>query len=166
VDRSLCVDAHADVRFDDAIEVLARDPQRLLQAATDRSSDHAGTVARDLALDVGPFELARDVDIEVGEVRHVGALRSVVPLRWHARRGRAFFPTVDGRLEISARSLDPPRVLVRLTGRYDPPFGVVGDVLDRGLAPAVAASVVRRFVGEVADRLEHLIATSELTSDV
>lgn len=166
MDQNLYAYTYADVAFDDAIEVLATDPRRLFQDATDQSSDHVETVVRDLAIDVAGFQLAREITIDLGEVEPVEALRSVVPVRWHASRGRSFFPTVDARLEIAALSLHPPRVQVTLVGSYDPPFGPAGDAIDRAVAHRIAESVVHRFITEVAARLEVVVRESDLTSHI
>jgi hypothetical protein len=164
VDRPLHAYTYADVAYDDAIEVLARDPDAILQRATDRSAAHGEELYANLAVDVGGFELGRDVVIELDEFQPVEVLRCVLPLRWRAARGHLLFPTVDGQLEIAAISFDPPRVQVTLTGAYDPPFGRAGELLDRVGPQRIAEAVVHRFVREVASRLEAVVEGTDLTS--
>jgi hypothetical protein len=157
---------YADVAYDDAIELLARDPRSLLQDATDLSAAHGEEVVGNLAVDLAGFELGRDVVIELEPFRPVEVLRGVLPLHWRAARGHVLFPTMDGQLEIAALSLQPPRVQVTLTGAYEPPFGVAGDLLDRAGPHRVAEAVVHRFVREVAARLESVVGTTPLTSGI
>jgi hypothetical protein len=164
--RTLYAYDYADVAYDDAIEVLARDPEALLQDATDLSAAHGEEVVGNLAIDLGGFELGRDVVIELEPFRPVEVLRGVLPLHWRAARGHLLFPTMEGQLEICALSLSPPRVQVTLTGTYEPPFGVAGEVLDRAGPHRVAEAVVHRFVREVAARLETIVGTSPLTSQI
>jgi hypothetical protein len=166
VSRPLYAYTYADVAYDDALEVLARDPGRLLQTATDVSAAHGDEVVSSLALGVGGFEIGRDVVVELEAFRPVEVLRGIVPLRWRAARGHLLYPTVDGQLEVAALSLHPPRVQVTLSGSYDPPFGVGGDVLDRTALHRVAEAVAHRFVREVAERLEAAIADGPLTSRI
>jgi hypothetical protein len=166
VTRPLYAYTYADVAYDDAIEVLARDPDALLQDATDSSAAHGEEVVSSLAVDLGGFELGRDVVIELEPFQPVEVLRGVLPLRWRAARGHLLFPTVDGQLEIAALSLHPPRVQVTLTGSYDPPFGAAGSLLDRAGPHRVAEAVVHRFVREVAARLEAVVGTAPLTSHI
>ncbi|MEX0835886.1 MAG: hypothetical protein WD010_07330 [Nitriliruptor sp.] len=166
MERPLYAYDYADVPYDDAIELLATDPERLLQDATDRSAAHAEEVVGNLAVDLGGFELGRDVVIELDAFQPVEVLRGVLPLRWRAARGHLLFPTVDAQLEITALSLSPPRVQVALTGSYDPPFGVAGDLLDRAGPHRVAEAVVHRFVREVTARLELIAGGSDRSSRI
>ncbi len=158
--------ADADVAFDDAIEVLTTRPEQLLQEATDASAAHGDAVTGELVVDLGGFQLARDVAIQVGTPRPVEVLRSVLPLRWRAAEGHVLFPAAEANLELSALSLHPPRVQVTVSGTYDPPLGIVGELLDRAIAHRIAAAVVQRFVDEVALRLEAVTAASDLTSHI
>jgi hypothetical protein len=158
--------ADADVAFDDAIEVLTTQPGRLLQAATDVSAAHGDQVTGELAVDVGGFQLARDVAIQVGTPRPIEVLRSVLPLRWRAAEGHVLFPTAEANLEVSALSLHPPRVQVTVSGTYDPPLGIAGELLDRTVAHRVADAVAQRFVDEVVRRLEAVVAATDLTSRI
>lgn len=152
--RPLYAYSYAGVAYDDAIATLAREPRRLLQSATDASSSLGGEVVGSLAVDLGGFEVGRDVTIEIGQFEPIEVLRSILPVRWKAVRGALLYPTVDGQLEIAALSLHPPRVQVTLSGEYDPPFGWSGDVIDRAVLHRVAEAVAHRFVGEVAERLQ------------
>lgn len=159
--RPLHAYSYASVPFDDAVALLAEDAGGLLQSATDVSAAHGDEVLGTLHLDVGGFEVSRDVLIEVGSFDPVEILRSVVPVRWRAARGHLLFPTVDAQLELAALSLDPPTVQVTLTGTYAPPLGVVGEVLDRAFDHRVAEVVIHRFVREVAERLERRLGATD-----
>lgn len=166
MDRPLYAHTDVKVRFDDAIELLVTAPDRLLQDATDSAGAGDEEVLAALHARVAGLQFSRDVVIEVGEPRHVEALRTVLPVRWHAASGEVLFPTVDAQLEIAALSMYPPRVQVTLSGTYDPPFGAAGDVIDRVLVHRLAANVVEDFVAEVAARLERRASEATLTSHV
>lgn len=154
--RPIHVYTYAPVAFDDAIALLADDPRGLLREATAASEEHAETVVGHLHVDVGEFDVGRDVQIELGAFNPVEALRSVVPVRWRASHGHVWFPTMDATLEISALSLHPPRVQVTLTGAYKPPLGPLGAVIDAVVAHRVAEATTHTFVNEVAERLQQL----------
>ncbi len=156
--RPLYAYAYADVPYDDAIAMLAEDPDGLLQSATDASVDHADQVVANLHLEVGGFDLGRDVVVEIGEFDPVEQLRGVLPITWRAAEGHVLFPTVDATLEVAAMSLHPPMVQVTLCGSYEPPLGPLGRVLDRTIARRLAEAVIHRFVHDVADRLEALVS--------
>lgn len=166
MDRPLHAHTDVKVRFDDAIELLTSSPGRLLQDATDVAGAGDEEVLAALHARVAGLEFSRDVVVEVGTPKHVEALRTILPLRWHAASGDALFPTVDAQLEIAALSMYPPRVQLTLSGTYDPPFGAAGDVIDRVLAHRLAATVVEDFVHEVAARLERVARDAVLTSRI
>lgn len=153
--------AYAKVAFDDAIALLAGDPERLLQDATDVSAADADSVVANLHVSIAGHDIDRDVTIELGEFDPVEVLRSVVPVRWRATRGHLWFPTMDATLEITALSLRPPLVQVTLAGSYEPPLGTLGAVLDAVAAHRIAEATAHTFVNEVARRLEELVARTE-----
>jgi hypothetical protein len=161
MDRPLYVYTYADVPYDDAVTLLSEDPEGLLQKATDVSSAHGGDLVGNLHVDVGGFELGRDVVIELGEFTAEDDLRGTLPVKWRAAKGHLLFPTMNATLEVSALSLHPPLVQVTLAGTYAPPLGSVGALLDQMFDRRLAEAVVHRFVGEVASRLEDLVATAK-----
>lgn len=157
MDRPLYAYTYADVAYDDAIALLADDPEDVLQSATDASVDHGDEVVARLELDVAGFEVGRDVVVHLGAFDPIEQLRGVLPLRWEAAEGQVLFPTVDATLEIAAMSLHPPMTQVTLAGHYRPPMGAIGRALDR-VAHRAAEAVIHRFVRDVAERLEALAA--------
>ena len=156
--RPLYAYAYADVPYDDAIAMLAEDPEGLLQSATDVSMRHADRVVANLHVDVGGFDLSRDVVVAIGAFDPVEQLRGVLPIAWRAAEGHVLFPTVDGTLEVAAMSLHPPMVQVTLCGSYEPPLGPLGRVVDRTIARRISEAAIHRFVHDVAERLQALVA--------
>jgi len=155
--RPLYAYAYAEVPFDDAIALLAQDPEGLLQTATDVSAAHGRDLLANLNFDIAGFEVGRDIVIELGEYDPVEITRAVIPLTWRAAKGHVLFPTVDARLEIAALSFNPPLVQVSLVGSYRPPMGTVGLLLDRLVDARLAEAVLHRFIHELASRLEALV---------
>lgn len=155
--RPLYAYAYAKVDFDDAIAMLAEDPEGLLQSATETSMAHADEVVSNLHVEIGGFDLGRDVVVHLGSFDPVEQLRAVLPLHWKAASGHVLFPTVDATLEVTALSLRPPMVQVTLAGSYEPPLGPLGRALDRTVVHRLAEAVIHRFVHDVTDRLEALV---------
>lgn len=156
MDRPIYVYTYAGVAFDDAVALLAGDPELLLQDATDVSSAHGDAVLGQLHHDLAGIEVDRDVVIELGEFDPVELTRSIVPVHWRAARGHAWFPTLDATLEVSALSTVPPLTQVALVGTYRPPLGPLGAAIDVVGAHGIAEATCHRFVNEVASRLEAL----------
>jgi hypothetical protein len=154
--RELNSYAYVNVRFDTVSRLLAENAQAVLQHATDDSAVEADTLSRTLRVNVGGFEVSKDVEVEVGEFQPTQITGSVVPLRWRAESGRLLFPTLTAELHVRAVSLDPPVTQVLVTGSYDPPMGVVGAGADWLLLHRLAEATIHRFTSDVAAQLREL----------
>jgi hypothetical protein len=126
VERTLHVYAYVEAPFDEVSHLLASDAVGVLQRATDESAEQASTLSRKLRVAVGGFEVSNDVRIELGEFEPRAVTRSVVPLRWHAEKGRLLFPELSAELEVAAIVFDPPLTQLTVTGTYEPPLGLLG----------------------------------------
>lgn len=153
MERTLHCYAYVDAPFDLLSRLLAEDPVAVLQHATDDAVEQAGQLSRRLRVEVGGFEVGRDVTIEVGPFEPREVTRSLVPLRWRAERGRLLFPELRADLELSAVVVDPPLTQVTLRGSYEPPLGLLGAGADRMLLYRLAEATVHRFTHDVADQL-------------
>lgn len=157
MERTLHCYAYVEARFDIVAHVLAEDPVRVLQTATDESVEQAGSLSRTLSVAVGGFEVAKDVHIEVGGFEPRAVTRNVVPLRWHAESGRLLFPELTAELEICAITFDPPLTQLTVTGSYEPPMGLLGAGADRLVLHRLAEATLHRFTSEAADQLRRAV---------
>jgi hypothetical protein len=108
-------------------------------------------VLSDLVLGVGserPVAFHRSMVIALGPPRNVADVWTV-PIEWQAASLTPLFPVFVGEVRIA-----PERVVIE--GRYAPPFGVLGAVLDRALlgiaARGTARVILGRFVEAVSRR--------------
>lgn len=102
-------------------------------------------VATDLELPVrdgsGPA-VRKAALIDVGAIRETdGGLH--VPIAWRSASFTPLFPVFAGQLEITRSGL-------ALAGRYAPPFGRVGLLIDQGLLNFVATRTAQAFLTRVA----------------
>jgi hypothetical protein len=153
VERALHCYAYLEAPFDLLSRLLAEDAASVLQHATDDAAEQAGHLSRRLRVEVAGFEVGRDVSIEVGAFEPREVTRSIVPLRWHAERGRLLFPELRADLEIGAVVIDPPLTQITVRGSYEPPLGLLGAGADRMLLHRLAEATVHRFTHDVADQL-------------
>jgi hypothetical protein len=75
-----------------------------------------------------------------------------IPIRWRATGPAGLFPALDGHLEASR--MGDSRTHLSLQGRYEPPGGHLGRLLNRMAFHHVAEASVRSFLHRVADALE------------
>jgi Rrf2 family protein len=99
----------------------------------------------------GPAWLGKTVGVHLGPVHDAGGTL-VIPLSWEATGPSALFPRLEGELRVVP--VDPDRSELSLAGRYRPPLGRAGLVLDEVLLVHVARATVRSFLRHVAWALE------------
>jgi hypothetical protein len=101
-----------------------------------------------LLLRVGPrgaaSTLSKQVLVHLLDPRPVGN-SVVVPLRWEATgpSGR-LFPALDANLGLTPAADDS--TLLSIVGRYEPPFGGIGERLDHAVLAKVAEATARSLV--------------------
>lgn len=154
MERPLYRHEYVDLPFDEVAQALAEDAPRLLQEATEIAAAATDRVRRDLVVNLGGFEIGREVTIEVGEFQPVEVRRVVLPLRWHASRASALFPSLEATLEVSALALSPPLTQVSLVATYRPPMGTLGAVVDGLWMHRLAEAAVHNLLHEIVRCIE------------
>lgn len=105
--------------------------------------------------------IAKEVVLNLGhpKITYSGL---AIPITWRATGAGLLFPRLTGELEISRRSVDKSRM--RIQASYDPPFGWIGDVLDRLLLERIAQLTVADWLERVAASLESGLGGVEINA--
>ena len=82
-------------------------------------------------------------------------METSIPVVWEATGPSVLFPRMDADIVVS--SVGPELTHLSLRGRYKPPLGAVGRMLDRRLLHRVAEASIEDFI----DRLARAVAGSE-----
>jgi Rrf2 family transcriptional regulator, iron-sulfur cluster assembly transcription factor len=107
-----------------------------------------------------PGWLGKTMAVHLGEPADVeGSL--VIPFIWESAGPGGMFPRFEGEMRLI--SIDPDRSEFRLSGRYRPPPGKPGQVLNDALLTRVAKATVRSFLRRTASGLEEQHANADLT---
>ena len=131
-------------------EALLRTPAEWIPRLASSAEEHGDQLLAEVGFPVSALQLGKRVEIELGPaVRTPG--RTWLPVSWRATGPGGIFPTLEGELEVAA--LGPHLSQLGLSARYKPPFGLVGESLDRALLHRVAEATVRDFVERVASVL-------------
>jgi hypothetical protein len=109
---------------------------------------HTRSVTTELVLPV--FDGSASSPIRKSAVMEIGLPRSIrdtvaVDISWRSATFAPLFPVFSGELLVSRRD-------VILVGRYAPPFGHIGLLMDRGLLHFVARRTAVALVGRFVDR--------------
>ncbi|MCC6765513.1 MAG: hypothetical protein IT293_12710 [Deltaproteobacteria bacterium] len=142
-------------------DVLRRDLLAVCRTATKTAAARAASVASELHLNVGGFEIGTDIAIALGPVQERTAdakapATTTFPLEWQAASLPRLFPFMHAQLIVYA--LTPTETQLELVGRYDPPLGAVGAALDALVGHRIADASVHRFLSEIAAHLRQTLA--------
>jgi len=134
-----------DISFAVARERLIRLAQRDALFAPSADGYGAG-LAR-----VGPGVVSKLVRVQVRELSWTEKSGGLA-LRWEATGpGGKLFPVLDADLTLA--DLGVQGTLVKLAGVYRPPFGALGQALDRAVLHRIAAATIKGFLARVAAEL-------------
>jgi Rrf2 family protein len=104
----------------------------------------------------GPSWLGKVVAVDFATPRGIDD-DLVIPVSWEATGPTGLFPRFKGELHVSA--VDPDRTELSLSGRYRPPLGRAGHVLDEAVLARVAHATIRSLLRRMARVLEEELTT-------
>jgi hypothetical protein len=97
---------------------------------------------------VGPIApIAKEVLVAVGRPQ-MSRSGLVLPVTWRATGAQSLFPRLDGELVVLDHGAH--RCMLRLQASYRPPFGWIGDVVDRFLLARFARLTVEDWLRRLA----------------
>ena len=135
-----------DLPVADVEVALLRTPAEWIPELASSAEEHGDQLLTDVGFPVGGRHVGKRVEIELGPPVRTPS-RTWLPVTWRATGPGGIFPTLEGELEIAA--LGPNLTQLGLSARYKPPFGLVGESLDRALLHRVAEATVGDFVERV-----------------
>lgn len=133
-------------------ETLLRTPEQWIPGLALSAQERGDRLLAEVGFPVRRGRVGKQVEIELGQPVATRG-RTWLPITWHAIGPRGIFPSLEGELEVAA--LGPNLTQLGLSARYKPPFGLVGESLDRALLHRVAEATVRDFVERVGAALQH-----------
>ena len=134
-----------------AASAVLRDlPHALIEGFAAEAIDRGDTVLAEVGFPIAGHRLQRQVTIELGAPVET-SFRTWLPITWKATDGQPLFPALEGELEAAA--LGKELTQIGLSARYKPPFGVVGDALNRAFLHRVAEATIRDFTQRTADAI-------------
>lgn len=135
----------------DVERVLRVSPERALQLAYGKAVDTTGAV---ISLSPYPSLPWLQVPVRVESSTPVGEHHgAVISVRWTATRMTHLFPIMEADLSVDPDGSDGCKLV--LDGRYRPPLGLLGLILDRLVGRWIASTTARSFLDRLGDCLEH-----------
>ena len=154
--------AYVQRPFGELWPLLATRPNNVLG---DGRAVPRGRGTSELHVHLGGVEVARNVAMQFGELIWDDD-RAGLSLHCRAARHPGVFPLLEARFELAPLpSARRHLTQVGLVGRYRPPLGVLGHLADRLGGSGIAVESIRRFVDDVARRLETVFRPQRPLSD-
>jgi hypothetical protein len=104
----------------------------------------------------GAGGLSKAVTVQSIPAYRRGAV-TVVPIRWVATGPMTrVFPVLDANLELSAADAETTLTMV---GTYRPPFGRLGEAIDKIALKSVASATIRTFLSQLSEVATQLVGS-------
>ena len=141
-------------------DALSRDALTIFQSATQAATSKVETIAAELRVDLGGIGITSDIRISVKDVEEAGVAGISTPttrlsLEWEAATMPRLFPLMRGELQIYP--LTSTETQLDFAGRYEPPLGVAGKVVNAIVGHRIAEASVHQFVSDVATYLRQTL---------
>jgi hypothetical protein len=135
---------------------LLADPIGTLREATRVASARAQSLSAELRTTIAGIDVSAEIVCTVGPALDepagpFGTPTMTMPVAWEAARHPQLFPLMNAVLTIYP--LTSTETQVDFLGRYEPPLGGVGSVLDAMIGHRIAEACVHRFTRDVAHHL-------------
>ena len=115
------------------------------------ADDRGQHLLADVGFPVEGHRVSKIVEIEVGTpVANAG--KTWIPIAWRATGPSGLFPVLDAELELATLGTDLTQL--SLSGRYQPPLGLVGRTIDKALLSRVAEATIKDFIDRLARAIE------------
>jgi hypothetical protein len=158
--RALRCYQYVNVPYERVRDAFRRDAVGIFHRATVAATSRAAEVVSTLRVGIGALEVGADVEIERREMREktsaLGDRTTELDLAWTSASAPALFPSMQATLSLYALSANETQI--DLDGRYQPPMGTIGNVVDALVGHRVAEASVLRFVQDVAAHLNAELA--------
>jgi hypothetical protein len=143
---------------------LTAEALEVFRSATKVAALRAKSVASELHVNFAGIEVGTDISISVKTIEDQPKTVSSPPvtrihLEWEAANMPRLFPFM--RAELSVYPLTATETQLDLSGNYEPPFGVVGNVIDSVLGHRIAEAAVHQFIKDIAVYLRSELSKTE-----
>jgi hypothetical protein len=132
-------------------EALLSVPESLMLGIAAVADDRGQHLLAEVGFALDGYRVSKRVEIEVSKPV-VNAGRTWIAISWRATGPTGLFPVMDAELELA--SLGPQLTQLSISGRYQPPMGLVGRTIDKALLSRVAEATIKDFVDRLASALE------------
>jgi hypothetical protein len=160
-DKTIRVYDYINHPYETVRKKLSGEALEVFRNATKVAALRAKSVASELRVNFAGIEVGTDISITIKSIEDVPKKLSSPPmtritLEWEAAKMPRLFPFMKA--ELSAYPLTATETQLDLSGNYEPPFGVLGSVIDSVVGHRIAEASVHQFITDVAVYLRKELA--------
>ena len=143
---------------------LTSEAAEVFRNATKVAATRAKSVASELHINFAGIEVGTDIAISVKSIEEdtqssIFSTITRINLEWEAAKMPGLFPFMKAELQIYP--LTPTETQLSLQGKYEPPLGVLGSLIDSVVGHRIAEASVHQFITDVAVYLRKELANSK-----
>jgi hypothetical protein len=132
-------------------------PENLIPSIATFADERGQHLLSDVGFEIDGHRVSKHVEIDVGKPV-VNAGRTWIPIFWRATGPSTLFPVLEAELELAP--LGSNLTQLSLSGRYQPPLGLVGRTIDKALLSRVAEATIKDFLDRLASAIEPVVASA------
>ena len=132
-------------------KALLSAPESLIPSLASFADERGQHLLAEVGFPVDGHRVSKNVEIDVG-TPVASAGKTWIPIAWRATGPSGLFPVLDAELEFA--SLGTELTQLALSGRYQPPLGLLGRTIDKALLSRVAEATIKDFVDRLARAIE------------
>lgn len=133
-------------------------PESLIPSLATFADERGQHLLAEVGFHIDGHRISKNVQIDVGKPV-ASATRTWLPLSWRATGPTGLFPVLEGELELA--SLGAQLTQLSLSGRYQPPLGLVGRTIDKALLSRVAEATIKDFLDRLALAIETAVSPAQ-----
>jgi hypothetical protein len=138
-------------------KALLSAPESLIPGIASFADDRGQHLLAEVGFPVDGHRVSKNVEIDVG-TPVASAGKTWIPIAWRATGPTGLFPVLDAELEFASLGTDLTQL--SLSGRYQPPLGLVGRTIDKALLSRVAEATIKDFIDRLARAIETAVTVA------
>jgi hypothetical protein len=163
-DKTIRVYDYINHPYESVRQKLSAEALEVFRSATKVAALRAKSVASELHVNFAGIEVGTDISIAIKSIENEPKTVSSPPmtkikLEWESASMPRLFPFM--RAKLSVYPLTATETQLDLSGNYEPPFGVVGNVIDSVLGHRIAEAAVHQFIRDIAVYLRAELSKTE-----
>ncbi len=150
--KTIHVYDYVNLPYSEVRERLTADAVSVFRDATKVAAERASTLASELRVNLGGIEVSADIAIDVKAVEEIPASgsspqKTKISLEWEAAKLPRLFPLM--RADLFVYPLTATETQLDLDGRYEPPLGVIGGLMDSVVGHRLAEASIHQFIRDI-----------------